>query len=136
MERKTFLKFLTASVASGSLISYLESCKKDSSAPAAPSADFTIDISTSQYSSLQTPGNSTVKDQVIVINNNGNFVALSDICTHEGCSLVYQSNSQHIYCSCHGGTFSLSGSVISGPPPSALKVYNVAKNGTVLHVTG
>jgi cytochrome b6-f complex iron-sulfur subunit len=136
VERKTFLKVLTAGVASGTLIAYLESCKKNSSAPAAPIVDFTLDLTASANASLLNSGGSVVSNQVIVINNNGSYVAISDICTHAGCTVNYSSLSQPLNCPCHNSNFSLNGSVTSGPAPSSLKLYNVAKNGNTLHVTG
>jgi len=136
MERKTFLKFLAAGVASGSLIAYLESCKKNSSAPAAPNVDFTLDLTASSNQTLLTSGGSVISNQVIIINNNGSYIALSDICTHSGCSVNYVSSSQQLNCPCHGSNFSLSGAVISGPAPSSLKQYTVAKNGNILHISG
>src|SRR6185436_12032719 len=107
MERKEFVKFLAAITASGSLVSYLASCKKESTAP---NVDFTLDLSDSANSALLTNGGSIVSNRVIVINNSGSYVALSDECTHEGCALSYSSASNHLECPCHGGIFSISGS--------------------------
>lgn len=133
MERKEFVKFLVASVATGGLVSYLASCKKEDTAP---NVDFTLDLSDSANSALLTSGGSLVSHEVIVINNNGSYVALSDKCTHEGCAVSYNSSSKNLNCPCHGGVFSISGSVVSGPPPKALKQYSVSQNGNSLHVSG
>jgi cytochrome b6-f complex iron-sulfur subunit len=134
MERKEFVKFLAASVASGSLVSYLASCKKESTA--APNVDFTLDLTASANAMLLTSGGSLVSNKVIVINNSGSYVALSDECTHEGCAVSYNSSSNNLQCPCHGGVFSISGSVVSGPPPKSLKQYTVSKNGNSLHISG
>jgi cytochrome b6-f complex iron-sulfur subunit len=136
MERKDFLKVLALSAAGGSLISFLASCKKNDPAPAAATVDFTIDLSASSNAALSSPGGTVISNQIIIINNNGTYIGLSDICTHQGCSLTYSPSSQHLQCSCHGGVFSLNGSVVSGPPPSSLKQYAVTRNGNILHITG
>ncbi len=136
MERKDFFKIIIASVAAGSMISYLEGCKKSNSGLDAPSVDFTLDISQSANSTLQNSGGSLVSNQVIIINNGGNYVALSDICTHQGCSVGYDSSRQKINCPCHGASFNLSGAVLGGPTSSSLKQYTVSKNGNILHISG
>src|SRR5260221_14720963 len=118
MERKTFLKILGAGVATGTLITYLESCKKNNPSTTAPTVDFTLDLTASSNSSLLTSGGYVISNQVIVINNNGSYIALSDICTHAGCSVNYDNSSGQVHCPCHNSNFSLNGSVISGPAPS------------------
>ncbi len=133
MERKDFVKFLAASIATGSIATYLASCKKDTTAP---SADFALDLGASSNAALLTSGGSLVSNQVMIINNNGTYIALSDVCTHAGCSLSYNSSSSQLKCPCHGGVFSINGSIVSGPPPSSLKQYTVAKNGNSLHISG
>ena len=50
------------------------------------------------------------------------FVALSAICTHEACTLLY-SMDMTLKCRCHGSSFMLDGTVITPPATVALKVY-------------
>lgn len=38
-------------------------------------------------------------------------------CTHLGCPLAFASGSATFVCPCHGGSFSITGQVLSGPPP-------------------
>src|SRR5689334_18695372 len=121
MERKDFFKILAGSAVTGSLLIYLESCKKNDTSINAPSVDFTLDLTSSANSALLTSGGSLVSNQVIIINNGGNYVALSDICTHQGCSVAFNSSNSRIQCPCHGAVFSMNGSVVSGPATSSLK---------------
>jgi Rieske Fe-S protein len=53
------------------------------------------------------------------------FIALSAICTHESCTLLY-STDMTLKCRCHGSAFMLDGAVINGPATVALKVYATA----------
>ncbi len=59
----------------------------------------------------------------------GEFIALSAVCTHLGCIIKWQNDSQDFLCPCHAGRFSPSGQVLSGPPPSALDSYTVTLDG-------
>jgi Rieske Fe-S protein len=48
-------------------------------------------------------------------------VAFSQQCTHLGCVVYYQAAENRWHCPCHEGNFStLTGDVISGPPPRPL----------------
>ena len=136
MERKTFIKFIGAAVVTGSFMAFLDACKKTNPAPSVPSVDFTLDLTSSSNAALVQPGGALVSNQVIIINNNGTYVALSDICTHQGCSVNYDNSIKEIVCPCHNSFFNLSGVVLSGPAPSSLKQYTVTKNGDILHIKG
>ena len=57
---------------------------------------------------------------VLVHLPNGKFAAYSAVCTHQGCTVVYQNG--QLLCPCHGSVFdpSKGGAVLSGPAPSPL----------------
>lgn len=44
-------------------------------------------------------------------------------CTHLGCAYRWDQQSKEFVCPCHSGVFSLTGKVISGPPPRPLDTY-------------
>lgn len=46
--------------------------------------------------------------------------ALSGVCTHAGCPVGWRLDQQAFVCPCHGGTYTLQGAVVSGPPPRPL----------------
>ncbi len=49
------------------------------------------------------------------------FAAFSAVCTHAGCIVQYQANSQEFICPCHGGVYNArNGQVLGGPPPTPL----------------
>jgi cytochrome b6-f complex iron-sulfur subunit len=53
-------------------------------------------------------------------------IAISAVCTHVRCILGFDHERHSLVCPCHDGRFDLSGNVLSGPPPRALKTYEVS----------
>jgi cytochrome b6-f complex iron-sulfur subunit len=54
---------------------------------------------------------------------NGQFRALSAVCTHLGCIVHWNAGQQAIQCPCHAGVFTPEGNVVSGPPSRPLAAY-------------
>lgn len=66
----------------------------------------------------------------ILINTiEGEFLAFTAVCTHLTCNVMYESDSETLFCPCHNGRFDLGGNVISGPPPRPLERYDVEVSG-------
>ena len=59
----------------------------------------------------------------------GEYRALSAVCTHLGCTVQYWNDERSIWCACHNGRYDLDGRNVSGPPPRPLERY-------VVHVEG
>ena len=138
MDRRDFFKSSCAlcGIAAVGSVAFLEGCSKSGVGPTAGPVNFTIDLSKSANAALNSPGGSVISHHVIVVNSGGRFVALSDICTHQGCSVYYNKSGNDFVCPCHGGTYNISGQVIAGPPPAPLKKYNISQSGNVLTITG
>lgn len=120
----------------------LQSCSKDSTSDTGNSgglpqagSSINLDLSLTENASLNTSGSSKIVQNILLINNGTKIVALSAICTHQGCTVGYNSSKGDIECPCHGSVFSTSGSVINGPAASPLKSYPVSVDGTVLTIT-
>ncbi|MFI5135297.1 MAG: ubiquinol-cytochrome c reductase iron-sulfur subunit [Chitinophagales bacterium] len=130
MDRKDFLVRIGAGIATLSVASFIESCAKSDL-----KIDFTLDLTQPQYDVLNTPGGSVVYNSVIVARDlGGTFHAVSDICTHAGCSVNYEPNQNSFWCPCHGSLFDDSGNVLQGPAITALRKFNVVVSGTTVHV--
>ncbi len=89
---------------------------------------------------LTSVGSSKTGSNVIVIriasgNVSASFVALSTICTHEQCTVGYQSGQSRFVCPCHGSIYDINGSVLQGPAPSALAKYTVSIDNNTLSVS-
>lgn len=136
MERKDFLK-TTLAMCGLTLVpaSLIESCSKPNTA-APTNVNFTLDLTSSTNAALLNVGGFIINSSVIVIRVSSTvYNAFSAICTHQGCTLGYNSGTSKIACPCHGGMYDPNtGAVLSGPPPSALVKYNVTLNGNMLTV--
>lgn len=96
----------------------------------------TLDLSVPQNSTLNTAGGSLIVQNIIVANTvNDNFIALSSICTHQGCTVGYDSGAANIKCPCHGSVYATTGLVINGPAPLALQAYEVSKADNILTIS-
>lgn len=80
------------------------------------------------------PGSAvTFKDSgspaVLVHLKNGDFVAYSAVCTHQGCTVEYQGG--QLACPCHGSVFdpAKGAEVVAGPAPSPLPEIPVKVEG-------
>ena len=138
MDRRKFFKSscaLCGTAIVGSL-AFLDSCSKGGVSPGAGNVNFTLDLSQSANSALKSSGGSVISHNVIVVNTGGSIIALSDICTHQGCHVFYNKSGNDFVCPCHGGTYNINGQVIAGPPPAPLKKYKVSQNGNILTISG
>lgn len=133
MERRNFLKATCALCGIAVIPGVLDSCKKT---PSKQDVNFTIDITNSAYTALQTVGGSAISNGVLIMRvDSSSFSAVASSCTHEGCAVGYQASSKQVVCPCHGGRFDVSGAVVAGPPKTALQKFNVTQNGNTLSIT-
>ena len=72
---------------------------------------------------------------ILVLDNQGDYHALSATCTHLGCIVQYRKDLGLIWCACHGGEFNLDGVNVAGPPPKPLTRYDVKVNGDEIWVS-
>ena len=63
----------------------------------------------------------------VLARDNGEFGALSPICTHRGCTVDVSGD--RLVCPCHGSTYDRDGRVLRGPAQRALTRYAVTRSG-------
>ncbi|WP_162417325.1 QcrA and Rieske domain-containing protein [Cyclobacterium roseum] len=73
--------------------------------------------------------------RVLVVNVNGQFNALTSVCTHSQCDRNWSYGNEVFTCSCHGSRFDTSGQVVNGPASSPLRSYSVSKDGENLTIS-
>jgi cytochrome b6-f complex iron-sulfur subunit len=96
----------------------------------------TVDLTQSAYSDLGSIGGFAHKGEIIIIRSaESTYIALSNVCTHNGCKVAYDHSATQLICPCHASKFTTNGSVVSGPATAALKTYSVSLSGTTLSIT-
>jgi cytochrome b6-f complex iron-sulfur subunit len=66
---------------------------------------------------------------ILIHEEEGAIVAFSLVCTHLGCTVVWNPEKKEFHCPCHDGLFDAQGNVLSGPPSSPLERWKVTVNG-------
>jgi len=134
---------LIRSVAAGTVTLFVvpaafTSCEKDPIDPDdnnnSDDTTLTIDLNSEKYSDLGSAGGFVKEGDIIIINTGAGFIALSNICTHQGCVVSYDSEENKLPCPCHGSVYSTSGSVLQGPADAPLKKYELSQEGDILTI--
>lgn len=66
---------------------------------------------------------------ILIREEEGVVEAFSLVCTHLGCTVVWNAEKKEFRCPCHDGLFDAQGNVLSGPPPSPLERLKIKING-------
>ena len=64
----------------------------------------------------------------------GGFLAISRICTHLGCTVLWASEENRFKCPCHASAFDITGNVVVPPAPRALDLYPVFIENSIVKV--
>lgn len=134
MERKDFLqKFAVGGSILLTAPILFNACSEDDMEPAGKT---TIDLGNSSFAALQDIGGFAYSGDIIIIRTGeSTYIALSKICTHQGCTVSYNSSTNQLPCPCHGSLYTISGAVVNGPAENALKAYTVSKAGNILTIS-
>lgn len=145
MERKQFLKSLGAGAAFAITFPCLGSCSKDNGEEGTiveepTNVDFTVDLNSDEAANLATNGGFILKNLVVIARNlEGEFVAASQVCSHQSYDEVRFVNQQggFFYCDVHGSRFAQDGSnlnQVDSKTPKPLKIYQTELTGDILRV--
>jgi len=140
MERREF--FRNVAIGGSLLLTapvIFNSCSNDSADDGndnIPPGGITVDLTDAAYAALKTVGGFAYSGDIIIIRSTDTiYLALSKVCTHQGCDVTYNSTNKDIPCPCHGSKFTTAGTVINGPATSALKKYDVKQTGNILTIS-
>ena len=135
-------------------LSLLASCGLSSSTPGSNAGPATAisnssnniyTLSFSQFAALQNSGGSVhisvaatsgQQDLFVTRVSSTSVVAVSTVCTHQGCTLnTFDSNAQQYACPCHGSVFNANGGVVTGPANQALQSFSGTISGSGVQLT-
>lgn len=101
-----------------------------------PVASGKIQLALGQYPELAKPDGAVklqpagLEDPIYVLALGGDFVAVSPICTHRGCTV--DVHGERLVCPCHGSTYDREGKVLKGPAQRPLTRYGVTREANTL----
>jgi cytochrome b6-f complex iron-sulfur subunit len=72
---------------------------------------------------------------LLLMTAEGEYRALSAVCTHLSCTVQYRNDLHQVWCACHNGLYDLTGRNISGPPPRPLDAFQVHVRGDEIVVS-
>lgn len=144
MERKQFLRSLGAGAAFALTFPCLQGCSKDEvdgNLEEVPTGvDFTVDLTSDEAANLSENGGFILKNLVVIAKNlEGEYVAASQVCSHESYDQVRFVNQDGgiFYCDVHGSRFSQGGTPLNqvdSKPARALKIFNTELEGSLLRI--
>jgi cytochrome b6-f complex iron-sulfur subunit len=137
MERRDFLEKIGIGAAFVLTSTCLGSCKKEDYAPTG-TVDFTLELTEAANAALAANGGFIIKTDlkvVVVKDTSGNYVAATQICSHEGkVQVSYNKPANNYVCSAHGATFDLAGKGTNSNGSGGLTIYKTQLTGTKLRV--
>ncbi len=70
----------------------------------------------------------------VIRDDKGAITALSMVCTHLGCLVIWKEENKTYHCPCHDAYFDEAGGVISGPPSQPLEEIPVSVSGNTVTI--
>jgi cytochrome b6-f complex iron-sulfur subunit len=132
MNRRDFISQLGIGAGFVLTTACLGSCKSDTPSP----VDFTLNLDDAANAALKTNGGYIISNNTVVAKDiNGNYVAATVICSHEGLKQVAYDKANNRYnCSAHGAQFDLKGKGLNNNGSKGLTVYQTSLTGNTLRV--
>ena len=98
--------------------------------------DFTLDLDGSAYDALNAVGGYVRINKVVIANVfEGNFVAVTQICSHQGAeNIIFRSSRNDFYCTQHGAIYDLDGKGLNSNGSKGILNYRTSLSGTLLRV--
>ncbi len=124
---------LRGAAVSGVAVPLLAACSADAGGAGAPGSGAEGGSGGAAVAASEVPvgGGTILAEQKVVVTqpSDGEFVAFSAVCTHQGCPVQSVSDGR-INCPCHGSAFSIEdGSVLAGPADAPLEELPVSVEG-------
>ena len=148
MHRKQFLKQLGAGAAFAISFPCLHGCSNDEvtdgveggDTPVPVGVDFTVDLESEAAANLSENGGFILKNLIVIVRNlEGDFVAASQVCSHQGYEEVRfaKQDSGIFYCDVHGSRFGQDGTPLNKVDAAAakpLRIFKTELTGSLLRI--
>ena len=139
INRKQFLSKLglgTGAIIATYCLGNLSSCDDEDDDYIGGEVDFTLDLDESAYDALNALGGFMRINKVVIANvSEGTFVAVTQICSHQGAeNITFRSLNNDFYCTQHGAIFDLDGKGLNSTGSKGILIYNTSLSGTLLRV--
>lgn len=145
MERKDFLRTLGVGAAFALVFPCTQGCSKDAMddvdpedmKPIPTGVDFTVDLESSEAAPLKENGGYILKNDVVVVKNlEGNYVAASQVCSHQQTPEVrfVATNGGIFACSTHGSRFDQNGKPLNSITNNPLKIFKTELAENLLRI--
>lgn len=148
MERREFLESLGLGAAFVLTATCLHSCANNNSniiTPTTPTGTtgatntdlLTLDLTVASNAALKTNGGYVIEKGIVVARDkNGNYVAATQTCSHQGLQGIYYDLASNSYfCNVHGAQYNLAGAGLNSTGSRGITIYTATLNGTTLHIT-
>lgn len=134
ISRNNFLKKMGFSGAALFALYTLDSCSNQSSSVTPAGTTITIDLTATANAKLKTAGGYIINNGVVIANYNGNYIAATLTCSHEGeKQITFKSNEW--YCTAHGARYSPTGTGLNSEGRNGLTTYKTSLSGNTLTIT-
>lgn len=110
------------------------SCKNETGVSPLSSTGLKIDLTDAAFANLKKEGGYVIKSGVVIARYNGNYVAATLTCSHEGRQQITFQNTEW-YCTAHGARFDTNGRGLNSEGRAGLTVYKTAVSGNILSIT-
>ena len=137
LERREFMAWAAAAGASVALLG----CGGEGAAGTVVAAGGKVTLSFSQFPDLSTPGGGVVvqvqggNPVLVVRQDTTTAVAMSAVCTHQGCTVNFDQGTKGASCPCHGSQYDAAGQVVHGPATRSLAALPAVVDGAGITVT-
>ena len=139
INRKQFLSKLglgTGAIMATYCLGSLSSCDDEDDDYIGGEVNFTLDLDESAYNALNAVGGYVrINKVVIAAVSEGTFVAVTQICSHQGAeNVTFRSLNNDFYCTQHGAIFDLEGKGLNSNGSKGILVYKTSLSGTLLRI--
>jgi cytochrome b6-f complex iron-sulfur subunit len=138
IDRAEFMRLVGVSVGAIVLQHCLSGCSTSNDPqPDGPKVDFTISLNAAAYSALKNPGGYTYENSqrvIIARTKQNDFLAVSQECTHEQTTVLFDNSNNTFVCPKHQSVFDARGNVVKDPAKTPLRRFNTTFDATANEV--